>query len=77
MRKDDNMSMNFIRISQMCEEGPGFPVNFQVCNGGTTEERAFHTFVKAGLEADLIFPSSVRPSTMITKNKYFGKDIRM
>lgn len=76
--REDNLALNFIAISNLCEKKFGFKVKFQQYDEATAQENVFQAYIKAGLDADLVFPSPVRPSidpSLVQKNIFLGGSI--
>jgi ABC-type glycerol-3-phosphate transport system substrate-binding protein len=73
--REDNLALNFIAISNLCEKKFGFKVKFQQYDEATAQENVFQAYIKAGLDADLVFPSPVRPSidpSLVQKTYFWG-----
>lgn len=52
----DNMSINFITLSELCKKKLGFTIDFERINDfNENQNNAFATYLKSGLKADLIF----------------------
>lgn len=55
----DNMFLNFMTLSDLCNEKLGFPLEFVAIQDPVGETNAYLSYLSSGLSADLIFPSKV------------------
>ncbi|MGI6561207.1 MAG: hypothetical protein ACOX3Q_01370 [Clostridia bacterium] len=66
--KNDNLFLNFMTLSNLCEEKLGFPLKFIDVPDSDKEYNAYLAYLNSGLSADLIFPS--KPSGINHVSEY-------
>ncbi|HBN85449.1 MAG TPA: hypothetical protein DDZ89_16585 [Clostridiales bacterium] len=54
--KEDNMAINYITISELCQEELGFSVKFINMDYPNDKDNAYALYIQSGEAADLIFP---------------------
>jgi len=79
----DNMLFNYMTLSKLCQEELGFPLKFIKLSGSKKEEKnVFATYINAGNEADLIFPTqsmfyNFEPNYFYWGDRYIAEGIYM
>lgn len=69
----NNMTLNFITLSQLCEKELGFPLEFIPLNESRDIYNQYATYIRSGLSADLIFPAKINSDTDGNKRgQYWG-----